>query len=196
MSYMYGCGQMGYYLTYKSYVTPTYSWSSIYLYSLLGSAGGNFYGMWGVSASEVYAAGDDGVILKCKGGTCSSSTYWTKETSGTTNHLRDLWGFSSTSVYAVGYTGTVLKYDGASWTSMGPKTDTYLYGVWGTSPSDLWVVGHPYFKPDESIWHYNGTKWTKVPPPRTSYLNAVWGASASEVWAVGNFNILKLRKAP
>jgi hypothetical protein len=65
--------------------------------------------------------------------------------------------------------------------------------VWGSSPSDVYAVGHPIFKADESIFHYDGSSWSKLPPPKTSYLNAVFGSSKSDVFAVGNFNILKLK---
>ena len=194
-SYLYGCGEMGYYLSYKSSSSPSSSFSSIYMGSSKLKV--SLYGMWGVSRSQVWAVGDSGTIFQCKASSyCNSSSYWNTQTSGTTNHLKDVYGFSASNIYAVGFGGTVLHYNGTAWKSMGPNTSTYFYGVWGTSSSDLWAVGHPYFKPTESIWHYNGTTWKSYPPPRTSYLNSVWGASSSEVWAVGNFNILKLKKAP
>jgi len=192
-AYLYGCGEMGYYMSYKSSSSPSSSFSTIYSSTLIKNS---MYGNWGVSKSQVWAVGDNGSILKCKASSYCSYSYWSADTSGTTNHLKDVYGFSASDIYAVGFSGTVLHYNGSTWKSMGPNTDTYFYGVWGTSSSDLWAVGHPYFKPSESVWHYNGTTWKSYPPPRTSYLNSVWGASSSEVWAVGNFNILKLKKTP
>jgi hypothetical protein len=41
----------------------------------------------------------------------------------------------------VGYGGTILHYNGTSWSSVSSGTTRFLFGVWGTSASDVWVVG-------------------------------------------------------
>ena len=60
------------------------------------------YGVWGTSATNVYAVGTDGTILRYDG------TSWAAMTSGTTQELRAVWGTSAANVYAVGVGGTVL----------------------------------------------------------------------------------------
>jgi hypothetical protein len=198
-SYIVGVGEMPYSttytgMTYKSSTTPSSTWSGTYMTS---SFQRYLYGIWGTGTSLRVAVGDQGTIMRCTNSTCSSSSYWSQMTSGTTTNLKDVYGFSASDIWACGFNGTVIHYDGSKWNDVSPKaTDTYFQGIWGTSKSDIWAVGHPYFKPDESVWHYDGSAWKKVPPPRTSYLNAVWGVSTSQVWAVGNFNIIKLKKAP
>jgi hypothetical protein len=67
---------------------------------------------------------------------------------------------------------------------------SHFRGVWGSSSSDVYVVGHPVYQPDESIFHFDGSSWKKMPPPKNTYLNAVWGHSATDVWAVGKTSIL------
>ena len=96
----------------------------------------------------------------------------------------------------MGLDGTVLHYDGTAWSKMTINTATYFYGVWGTGPTDVWAVGHPIFKADESIFHYDGSSWTKTPPPKTSFLNAVHGSGTKDVWAVGKSNILHFTGKP
>jgi hypothetical protein len=136
------------------------------------------------------------VILQCKtSGTDDCADYsssWTAMTtpSGAKSHLQAIHGFASGEMFAAGFDGTVLHFDGSAWTKMNLNTATYFYGVWGSAPNDVWVVGHPIFQPDESVFHYDGTKWTKVPPPKTAHLNAVWGSAKNDVWAVGKSNIL------
>ena len=50
------------------------------------------------------------------------------------------------SVWAVGDAGTILHYDGTRWSPslaafpVGKKRPDLL-GVWGSSPSDVWIVG-------------------------------------------------------
>ncbi|UCG87456.1 MAG: hypothetical protein JSW71_02615, partial [Gemmatimonadota bacterium] len=47
----------------------------------------------------------------------------------------------SNDVFAVGYNGTIVHYDGAGWSAMTSGTGVELRGVWGTSSSDVFVVG-------------------------------------------------------
>ena len=73
------------------------------------------------------------------------------------------------------------------------NTSTYFQGVWGSSPTNVFAVGHPIFKSQDSIFRYDGSKWYRIAPPKTSYCNDVWGTSASEVFVACNFNILKYK---
>jgi hypothetical protein len=95
-----------------------------------------------------------------------------------------VWGTSPNNVYATGsaetnfqWSGRILHYDGASWTTQ--RSDPYisLFGVWGSSATDVFAVG-------DSILHYDGTSWTAQ---RISALYAVWGTSDHDVFAVGDY---------
>jgi hypothetical protein len=59
------------------------------------------FGVWGGSAGDVYAVGDNGLILHFDGQT------WQKQDSGTMAQLRAVWG-SGGEVFAVGVGGVVL----------------------------------------------------------------------------------------
>lgn len=39
-----------------------------------------------------------------------------------------------------------------------PPDQVYMYSVWGSSPVDVWAVGHSDI-PQGRIWHYNGARW-------------------------------------
>ena len=75
--------------------------------------------------------------------------------------------------------------------------DDQLYGVSGTSSTDVWAVGNNCCYPHGSqeyyhalFEHWNGTAWRIVPYPRDepadSYLKAVAAISPTDAWAVGN----------
>jgi hypothetical protein len=113
-------------------------------------------GVWGTSPSDVFAVGA-GTILHYDGKT------WSTMTSGTMNNLNGIWGSSSSNVFAVGNGGTILHYDGKAWSvlmtfivngipssmvgSSNPLSsipDDYkiaFNGIWGSSSSDIFVVG-------------------------------------------------------
>jgi hypothetical protein len=51
--------------------------------------------------------------------------------------LEDFWGSSSSNIYAVDLQG-IVHYDGTSWRQI---NDTEGSGIWGTSPTDVFVLG-------------------------------------------------------
>jgi hypothetical protein len=53
-----------------------------------------------------------------------------------------------------------------------------LNGIWGTSRTDVWVVGN-----DGTAFHFDGTTWQPRPTHQPISLSGVWGAAASDVWA-------------
>jgi hypothetical protein len=61
---------------------------------------------------------------------------------------------------------------------MAGQSSGQLSGVWGTSPDDLWVVGH-------MVLHWDGSAWTKVNIETGSSLADIGGVNGRNVWAVG-----------
>jgi hypothetical protein len=59
-------------------------------------------------------------------------------------------------------------------------TTKNLYGVWGSSSSDVFAVGL-----NGTILHYNGSNWSTMTSGTTEGLNGIWGSSANNVFAVG-----------
>jgi hypothetical protein len=105
---------------------------------------------------------------------------------------------SSSDVWAVGYRAPggiqplIEHYDGVSWRVVSAARpvgggDSYLTGVSGSGPSDVWAVGVG----DHSnlIEHWDGTSWSTVATPQPvgrSSLEAVKAISRTEAWAVGS----------
>jgi len=85
------------------------------------------------------------------------------------------------------YGGTALVYGGSSWSSMTTGTSNALYGVWGSSSSNVFAVGL-----NGTILKYNGTSWSSMTSGTSNSLYGVWGSSSSNIFAVGlNGTILK-----
>ena len=64
------------------------------------------------------------------------------------------------------------------WKEIATPTQEQLDAVWGTSPSDIWAVGH-----EGMALHYDGSGWTQVPTGTSEVIFALWGASPDKYWA-------------
>ena len=138
-------------------------------------SGGRFVGVWGSSATDVYAVGGAGTLLHYDG------TAWTTLTSGTTAPLRAVWGASPADVFAAGNGGVVLHFDGTNWNPLGSGTTTTLMALWGTSGSEVYALNS-----GGALFRYNGSGWSALGanPALSSRLLA--GTSGSDLYAVGS----------
>ncbi len=152
--------------------------------------------VWGNSQC-VFAVGNSGTII-------SSVTYWQPMPTGVSDDLYDVWGSSDDDVYAVGgqtsgVGGKVLHYDGTSW-SVVLSTYSRLRGVWGSSATDVFVVGE-----GGEAWHYDGSTWTNwrnfvgEPIDGTGWqddwsdwdFTGIWGDSATNIQVIGGSYVLQ-----
>ncbi|QTA77907.1 CalX-like domain-containing protein [Desulfonema limicola] len=138
-----------------------------------------FQHIWGSSENNVFAVGDNGLILHYDG------TAWTETDSGTGNDLYAVWGSSENDVFAAGGNGIILHYDGTAWTETDIGRDNDLNAVWGSSGNDVFAAGE-----NGIILHYDGTAWTETDSGTDKDLYAVWGSSAGNVFAVGAGGII------
>jgi len=124
------------------------------------------YGVWGTSASDVFAVGVQGVILHYDGSTWSTMASFA--TCGCWDDLHaphgyedmsgclfGVWGSAWNDVYAVGWKdgtgGIILHYDGSIWSTSFGIENVILRDVWGGSSSDVFAVGD-----GGTILHYAG----------------------------------------
>lgn len=155
-------------------------------------------GVTGTSESDVWAFGaDDG-----SGGTLLhwDGSAWSR-IANTDKH--DLWwgvAFPGGEVFAAGAGGTVLRGGTAGFTRMatpglGAQT---IYGIWGTSPTDLWAVGG-FAGRDGFLWRFDGASWTRLGMPDDVPLSSdgdapaffkVWGRASDDVYVVGTSGAL------
>jgi hypothetical protein len=79
--------------------------------------------IWGREDASLFIVGDFGEILYFDG------VSFTRQASGTLEHLFDVWGFGHSDVWAVGSDGTILHNDGGGWGSEVSGTDRMLMGL-------------------------------------------------------------------
>jgi hypothetical protein len=134
------------------------------------------HGVWAASATDVFAVGDNGTILRRVSGT------WTQMTSPTTNHLRGVYGLSSSDVWASGVAvnnvGTLLHWDGTAWSLVSGAT-TDIDSVWASSSTDVWFTGSTV------VLHWNGSAVSTVQTSFTGALLSVSGTGPSDVYVAG-----------
>jgi|GEM_PF-1979845 len=141
-------------------------------------------GVWGTSASSVWAVGNGGTVLFWDG------VSWAAQTSGVSDNLNAVYGINASNVWAVGVGGRIIKWTGATWVTQtvpGAATED-LNGVWASGSSNVLAVGD-----SGRVLRFNGTNWVNFNSgtATTVDLNAVWGSGASNVWIVGTGGLIR-----
>ena len=104
--------------------------------------------------------------------------------------LNWVFGFGE-EIFIAGQEGVVLHRVDGDFDTMTTPTDQDLWGVWGSSPTDVWAVGgNPFPGGEPTIIHYDGSAWTSVEVPELMRANVfaffkVWGSGPNDVWVVG-----------
>jgi len=119
---------------------------------------------------------------------CNASGWCWEHPQPQGNTLLDFWEGPNGSLFAVGVGGTVLRYKGLGWSRLETGSKARLHGVWGSSPSDVFVVGGDYYaaKDRATVLRYDGTRWEKMSTASDAALFDVWGSSSDDIWAVGS----------
>jgi hypothetical protein len=175
-----------------------------------GVTAGWLYGVWGFSTSSVYAvgkgtAGTNTVPLLYN---YNGSSWSTRALDVTFQHniLMDVWGTATNNIYAVGFGNNgVLPEPLIYHTTNGTDWDAQnvlpvgwqsaeLYGVWGSSATNVYAVGGGTNGNGEIlplVYHTSdGTDWTWTVPTLpyswdAARLHSIWGASAGEIYIAG-----------
>lgn len=132
-------------------------------------------GVWGSSASNVFAVGDSGVVLRYNG------TTWTRMTTPTTAQLTDVWGSGASDVYATTASGQLIRFNGSAWSLVSAvQAPGALWGVWGTAANNVYAVGD-----GGMVYRYDGASWQRIRLATRAALYAVGGTGASNVFVGG-----------
>ena len=99
-------------------------------------------GVW-ADETDVWIVGESGVVRHTS--TTDTPLLGIVET-GFDSDLYGVFGFDAANVWAVGEQGTILHWDGTTWTKVATPLDALadrprLFGVWGSSPNDVWFAG-------------------------------------------------------
>ena len=115
-------------------------------------------GVSGSGPSDVYMVGGDestGSIWHYDG-----STWALDESAPSTDLLVWVHAFSDEEVWIVGEGGAVLRGSVGAWEPLSVGTTEPLWGVWGRSASDLWIVGGDVLEGTPLVYHWDGSTFT------------------------------------
>ena len=102
--------------------------------------------------------------------------------------LTAAWGSDADDVWFVGKGGRVLHWNGATLSPRDAGTTKDLFGVWGKSRSEAYIVG------DGVILSWNGAKWQSEAPDGTGILRGVHvPADGTSVLACGDGGVVLRR---
>lgn len=135
-------------------------------------------GLWVASPTDAFAIGDDAIVARWDGAA------WTGSLSGAT-FASSIWGASPDDVYVLG-TFDLVHWDGGAWTAvdLGPGGGGGDGQVWGTGPSDVWVLTG-----SSDLHHYDGAAWQLIDLFDSDFvgdLSVVWGPAPDDLWAAGS----------
>ena len=150
--------------------------------------------VWGSDENDVWAVGGDRgngpLILHWDGESLATLD------SGASGDLWWVFGFADGPVFMGGAGGTILRYqDGEFLQTTTPSSDVTVFGLWGSSPEDMWAVGGADGGADGAFaWRLDGDTWIDAPEfpvdlAADKSLWKVWGSSADDVWLVGTAGV-------
>ena len=148
-------------------------------------------GVWGHKDRAWIVGGsttpESGLILHFDG------TSFVEETSPKGPLLWWIFGADSQNIWAVGERGRILRRTSAGWQTEFVFEDdkAVLYGIWGSSPTDLWAVGGSVRRngPKGLVLRSTGDGvWRRIEDasfPTDLNFYKVWGRNANDVMIVG-----------
>jgi photosystem II stability/assembly factor-like uncharacterized protein len=149
-----------------------------------------------VVGDSLYAVGFGGVVLRSRAG-----APWVVEAGSLLDKdLNAVWGTSSKNVYAAGDDGTIVRSsdEGETWRDVAPphkpgaQFGARYTSMWGSGPSDIYVVGDTDLSHALILHSANGTTFLEqAAPSGVGELVAVWGSDAEHVYAAGLHEILR-----
>jgi hypothetical protein len=145
------------------------------------------FGIWGVSASNLFAVGGDaddpdtgGVLWRYDGTNWRSESLAGLFPSGPPV-LWKVWGRGDSDVWVCGERGTILRYDGTTWTQIPSATARTLFTIYGNDTRVVAVGGRTTGVIVELI---NGT-FRDVSPPGVLQMSGVFVPPMGEALTVG-----------
>jgi len=111
---------------FKAYLWEVMKWPE-------GVTKRNINAIWGKDEDNVYAVGDNGIVLYYNG---NPEMQWINIPSPTSRKLNGIWGDGNDFIIAVGDNRTIIYTDGGALKNKPPYEGKDLNGVWGYSKKD------------------------------------------------------------
>ncbi|MGB0716712.1 MAG: hypothetical protein ACPGXK_12590 [Phycisphaerae bacterium] len=151
---------------------------------------GALKGVWADGTEDavfVGGAAEQGQVYRLRGDA------WKRDVVGSVELLRDVIGFSSDEIYVIGDRGTFISFDGTRWSDRFSDTEEDLYGIWGSSGDDLWMVGGDVGDDAPVIVRGDEGSFRRFTVPdndvAATALFDIWGIG-ERAWAVGENGLI------
>jgi hypothetical protein len=155
---------------------------------------GALLSVWGTSSSDVWTVGGDALdgtgplVLHFDGQS------WTRmETGLTEGNLWWVFGFEGGPVYFGGDGGVIVRYAEGTFTTMQTPSTQTVFGIWGSSPDDVWAVGGDSESVGGFAWRLSGgaDAWEPEPTvpadvPASAAIWKIYGTGPDDAWLVGS----------
>lgn len=166
------------------------------------------FGVYGVGPNDVYAVGDEQMLLSWDGSSLSTLHYeedpcWVAPYPDHPDlAYHDAWTDAAGNGFIVGGHGQIMRISTWHWAetdyrritpcpSPGPDPwnpehheEYYLRQVWGSGPNDIFLIEGP-----SAIIHYDGSAWSQMPNTSNMPLYGLWGSGPNDIYAVGYTDI-------
>lgn len=142
-------------------------------------------GVWANGQSNAWAVGQQSTIVRWDG------TRWLLLSDGrrpivtTTDNYNAVWSPGGNSTWIVGDASIVRCTLPATCALDATSGSGPLYGVWGTSATNIYAVGAA-----GRILHFDGSSWSAMNSPTRARLSRVAGSGANDIWAAGDTVLL------
>ena len=150
--------------------------------------------IWGSSVDDIWVVGADSgdgigpmVLHREKG-------RWSRINTGRTGDLWWVFGFDEGPIFMGGENGMILRKDGDVMKLMENPGRATVYGIWGTSPNELWAGGGNVID-GGFVWRYTGDKWFELSQLseniKTNHsMFKVWGKEINDEWINGTGGVI------
>lgn len=162
-----------------------YSWQI----DTIGIYPSNIDGVWGTDRNNVYAVGL--IFYSYSPYTFTGITHWDGEKWNSMDYhegyLHDIYGFGSNDIWAVGHWqvdynqyALITHWNGSTWATWKLQQYPGLYGIWGSSSSNIYAVGTGGI-----IIHYDGSSWVKQSSGTSMDLVDICGIDTNNIYICG-----------
>ncbi len=149
------------------------------------------FSVWGTSARDVYIVGADARDGQGPAVHHFDGASWTRLSTGQIGNLWWVYGFAGGPIFMGGDGGMILRYQDGAFTRMTTPGVNTVFGIWGSSPEDMWAVGGADGGANGAFaWRLQGETWVDAPgfPAGLATTDAIWkihGRGANDAWMVG-----------
>jgi hypothetical protein len=134
-------------------------------------------GVWGSSASDVYVAGERGLIAHYDG------TRWTTSTIDSMLYIAKAWRVGSGPLRVLMGPGRIYEFNGAL-APLGPEVDLRVLDLWPQGPHAFVAAGYLGDGSSGVAYRFDGSAWSEI--ARTpNDLRSAWSSATGDVYVAG-----------